>query len=366
MVRFIGKQKSNEVFGKSSADRGPYEARKHKGAPMAKKKILLITTGGTIASKPGEDGLTPQMGSGQLLSYMEDLPSHYDIDVEDLMSLDSSNIQAEEWQVMARAIAARIADYDGIVMTHGTDTMAYTASMLCYMLRNLDKPVVITGSQVPIDNMLTDARNNLYTAFAAAESGIQGVSIAFNRKIIRGCRAVKVRTMGFEAFESVNAGLLGEVYGDGLRKYVADKKPAGPFELKDSLSTDVFLLKLIPSTKPEIFDTLRSMNYRGIVIEAFGMGGMHFIRRNLLDALQRLTAEGVSVVVCSQCLYDASDLRLYEVGTKLLSCGVISGRDMTTEAAVTKLMWALGNSKDPEEVRRLFDTDLAGEVVIPE
>lgn len=329
---------------------------------MTKKKILLITTGGTIASQHSDTGLVPQMNSNQLLSYAEGLTAHYDIDVEDLMSLDSSNIQAEEWQLMARAVYEKINDYDGIIITHGTDTMAYSASMLTYMLRNLNKPVVITGSQVPIENLLSDARDNLYTAFAAVDSGINGVSIAFNRKIIRGCRAVKVRTMGFEAFESVNAKLNGEVYGDGLRKYVADKEPAGPLELKDQLSTDVFLLKIIPSTKPEIFDMLKHMHYKGIVIEAFGMGGMHFVRRNLLDALEKLTQEGMSVVVCSQCLYDASDLSFYEVGTKLLDCGVISGRDMTTEAAVTKLMWALGQTEDPDQVREIFNTDIAGEV----
>lgn len=330
------------------------------------KRVLLITTGGTIASQQTKNGLAPQMAPEDLLRYMEDLPRHYEIDVLDLMSLDSSNIQAEEWQTIARAAADAIEHYDGVVITHGTDTMAYTASVLCYMLQGLKKPVVLTGAQMPIDNLLTDARNNLYTAFAAVEYGIPGVSVAFNHKIIRGCRAVKVRTMGFEAFESVNAGLLGEVCGDGMHSYSPALVQTEPVELVDKLSTDVFLLKLIPSTNPAVFSMLEQLNYRGLVIEAFGSGGMHFVRRNLLDALEKLTSRGVSVVVCSQCLYETSDLSLYEVGTKLLSCGVIPGRDMTTEGVVTKLMWALGQTDDPDEVRRIFETNFAGEITLPQ
>ncbi len=329
------------------------------------KRVLLITTGGTIASRQTADGLTPQMAPAELLGYMEDLPQHYQIDVLDLMSLDSSNIQAEEWQKIARAAAERIDAVDGVVITHGTDTMAYTASMLCYMLQNLTKPVVLTGAQMPIDNLLTDARNNLYTAFAAVDSAIPGVSVAFNHKIIRGCRAVKVRTMGFEAFESVNAEPLAEVFGDGLHRRCPPAGALPPFRLADRLSTDVFLLKLIPGTNPAVFPMLEQLGCRGVVIEAFGSGGMHFVRRNLLDALERLTARGISAVVCSQCLYEMSDLNLYEVGVRLLSCGVIPGRDMTTEAVVTKLMWALGQTDDPEQVRRMFDTNYAGEVTLP-
>jgi len=329
------------------------------------KKVLLLTTGGTIASRTSEGGLIPALASEELLRYMSDLRQYYNIEGRDLFNLDSSNIQAEEWQMIARSVYGALDDYDGIVITHGTDTMAYTASMLGYMLRNLKKPVVITGSQVPIDNLLTDARNNLYIAFAAVDSGIPGVTIAFNRKIICGCRAVKVRTLGFEAFESVNAPYWGEIYSNGMRcnrDYIVEPDYNAPTVLKDNVCRDVFLLKLIPGTNPEIFDMLSAMHYRGIVIETFGLGGLHFVRRNLLPKLKMLTESGVSVVACSQCLYETSDFSVYEVGRKLLDCGIIPGHDMTTEAAVTKLMWALGQTDDPREVHRIFETNYAGEI----
>ncbi len=339
------------------------------------KKILLFTTGGTIASKEGKNGLEPEMQADELLSYMGDLTSRYDITCKELLSLDSSNIQAEEWKKIALNVFENIDRFDGIVITHGTDTMAYTSSMLSFMLPNLPIPVVLTGSQMPIDNMLTDARNNLYTAFAAIDAGINGISVAFNRRIMRGCRAVKVRTMGFEAFESVNAPYLAEVFAGGMRRYhepeacgakaaAVDASGSREPALKARICTDVFLLKLIPNTKPEIFDALSQMGYRGIVLETFGAGGLHFFRRNLLEKLEELTKAGISIVACSQCLYEPSDFSIYEVGRKLLECGVIPGRDMTTEAAVTKLMWALGQTEDAEEVRRLFDVNLAGEVSI--
>lgn len=337
------------------------------------KRILLFTTGGTIASKEGNNGLEPDMNANELLTYMGDLTNRYQITCRELLSLDSSNIQAEEWKKIARNVFDNLEQYDGIVVTHGTDTMAYTASILSFMLQNLPIPVVLTGSQMPIDNMLTDARNNLYAAFAAIDAGLSGVSVAFNRRIMLGCRAVKVRTLGFEAFESVNAPYLAEVFANGMRRYHEPEWPVSPMSagrrpalLKDGINTDVFLLKLIPNTKPSIFDALQSLGYKGIVLEAFGAGGLHFFRRNLLEKLEQLTRAGISVVACSQCLYEPSDFSIYEVGRRLLECGVIPGRDMTTEAAVTKLMWALGQTEDPDEVRRIFDIDIAGEVSITE
>ena len=327
------------------------------------QSVLLITTGGTIASEAGENGLAPRFSAAQLLRYVSGLRKYYHIDTLELLNLDSSNIQADEWIEIARAIHTALPRYDGIVVTHGTDTMAYTASAVSFMLRGLKKPVVLTGSQMPIDDLLTDARNNIYTAFAAVGKGIGGVSIAFNRRIIPGCRAVKVRTMGFEAFESVNASYLGQVFADGLHPYVsAPADPDAPVELRDRLCRDVFLLKLIPGLRPNILNALRQLGYRGIVIEAFGAGGMQFVGTNMLDELRALTREGVSVVVCSQCLYETSDLGIYEVGKRLLDCGVIPARDMTTEAVVTKLMWALGQTDDPEEVRLMFNTSYCGEI----
>ncbi len=330
------------------------------------KKILLLTTGGTIASGGDDEGLRPQLPGEALLEAVPALRRNFDITTLDLLNLDSSNIQPEEWQAIARAAFRVLPEYDGVVITHGTDTMAYTASMLSYMLRNIEKPVILTGSQMPVDRLLSDAPGNLATAFAAAASGLRGVGVAFDHRVIRGCRAVKVRTLGFDAFDSVNASPLAVVDADGFHILPDTLTPpvSGSPELLDRLSTDVFLLKLIPGTDPEIFTRLTEHGTRGLVLETFGAGGLHFMRRNLLSRLRELTENGVCVAACSQCLYETSDFSIYEVGRRLLDCGVIPGRDMTSEALVTKMMWALGQTEDPAEIRRIFDTNLAGEVTI--
>ncbi|XOQ49593.1 MAG: asparaginase [Eubacteriales bacterium] len=330
------------------------------------KKILFITTGGTIASEPTDEGLAPSLTSGKLAAFLGGLATEYDVTTEDLFQLDSSNIQPEEWQCIARTIAREYTKYDGVVLTHGTDTMAYTASVLSFMLRNLPVPVVITGSQLPILHPLTDGVENLRCAFAMASTGVPGVYVAFNRKVILGARAVKVRTTGFDAFESVNCPYAATIDANGLQlNNSVLPQVQGDFALEDRLSDRVFLIKLTPGLNPEIFDMLLKMNYKGIVIEAFGAGGLNFVRRDLITKLQKAVECGISVVVCSQCLYERSDFTIYQAGQKALKSGVVQGFDMTTEAAVTKLMWALGKTDKPEEVKRMFTTNYVGEISIP-
>ena len=328
-----------------------------------KKHILLLTTGGTIASMEGGQGLEPHR-SDVMDREIQQLRTYYDITVRDVMCLDSSNIRPEEWQFIARHIFENRTGFDGIVVSHGTDTMAYTASAVTYMLPNIDLPVVFTGSQLPLADVLSDGPDNLRTAFAMAASGRPGVFLAFDRKVMLGCRAVKIRASGFSAFESINARYAGIVSNLGL---VLDEqvlpKAQRPARLCTNISKEVFLLKLTPGLNPAIFDMLAAMGYKGIVIEAFGLGGINFLGRGL-RGIQRAVEDGISVVVTTQCLYDSSDLRVYQVGNELLELGVIQGRDMTSEAAMTKLMWAIGQDMEQEQIADLFNTNLAGEITV--
>ena len=330
---------------------------------MPRNKILLLTTGGTIASKPGGEGLEPHR-SDVMERELEQLRTYYDITVQDVMCLDSSNIRPEEWQVIARRIFEEREAYDGIVVSHGTDTMAYTASAVTYMLPDIDRPVVFTGSQLPLADMLSDGPDNLRTAFAMAASGHRGVFLAFDRKVMLGCRAVKVRASGFSAFESVNARYAALVSNRGL---VVDPdvlpKFTGEARLLTDISRNVFLLKLTPGLNPAVFDMLAAMGYKGIVVEAFGLGGVNVLHKGL-RGIHRAVEDGISVVITTQCLYDSADLQVYQVGNKLLELGVIQGRDMTSEAAMTKLMWAIGQGMEQEEIAELFRRNLAGEVTV--
>lgn len=328
-----------------------------------KQKILLLSTGGTIASKVSADGLVPKDSGAELVKILGTLP--YQVDVRDILQLDSSNIQPEEWKLIAQKIYQYRKHYDGIVLSHGTDTMAYTASMLSFMLQNIEIPVVLTGSQVPINVILSDAPDNLRLAFAAAASCPPGIYLAFDHKIMLGCRSVKVRTTNFNAFESVNVPPVATVTSDGLVFRKKTKKTQNAVcVLNTKIDAHVALIKLFPGFDPNLLFAMAKSGCHGIVIEAYGLGGMNYIRRNMVAAVGKLIRQGIPVIASSQCLYERSDLTKYEVGRLALLEGAISARDMTSESAITKLMWALGQGMNVEEVKNFFEKNIVGEVTL--
>lgn len=325
-------------------------------------KILLISTGGTLASSCSVNGLAPGMGGKEILSKIEGLTAGFAVDVEEVFMLDSSNIQPEHWAQLAACIYERRKHYDGIVVVHGTDTLSYTAAALSFALRNIELPVVLTGSQVSIENPIADATENCRAALHMAASGCPGVYVAFNRKIIMGTRASKVRTRSFDAFESIDYPYAAKINSSGLvLNPCVFQSAEKECILQNHFSTDVFLLKLFPGMNPDIFRKLKVLGMRGVYIEAFGIGGLPFALRGLTEVIREVVQEGMIVAVGSQCLYEGSDFSVYEVGRQVLDCGVIETGNMTSEAAITKLMWAIGEYGDRERVHKIMKTNLLGE-----
>lgn len=326
------------------------------------KKILLLATGGTIASVPSEEGYIPVLTGEQMIKAIPKLGEICKIEAKSIMSLDSTNMQPENWIEIAENIYDKLDYYDGFVITHGTDTMAYTASALTFMLKGMNKPIVLTGSQIPYGEEGSDAERNIIDAFLTASQDIAGVFIVFDGKITKGCCTTKIRTKSFDAFCSINrpnVGFIKNMKVEYIDKpsIMEDQYP----KLNKKISSDLFVIKLVPGTNPEIFDAILKMNIRAVIIESFGAGGVPFEGRNLLPYVKNLINKGICVVITTQCLYEGVDLNIYEVGKKALKEGVISAHDMTIEALYTKLMLALGNSNDINEIKEIMLTNYAGE-----
>jgi L-asparaginase len=327
------------------------------------KNILLLATGGTIASVEGKEGLAPGLTAEDLVGqYLNSMP---DVSVKciTLMNMDSTNMQPEHWVQIATAISSYYEQYDGFVVTHGTDTLAYTSAALSYMLQHLQKPVVITGSQVPISFQKTDARRNLAEALRFACEEIGGVYVVFDGRVIVGTRAVKMRTKSYDAFESINHPYVANIKGMDVHYHWHPAPPVQKFRLDASLCPDVFLIKLFPGIQPAVFDFLKD-KYKGIIIESFGNGGLPFEGRNLLPKIKELTEAGVAVVITTQCLEEGEDLEIYEVGRKVAQYPIILSGDMNTESIVAKLMWALGKSKRFAEIKELIETPIARDLTL--
>lgn len=312
-------------------------------------RICFIATGGTIASLDSGNGLMPSLGADGLVAAVSELAELCSMDFVQLMQLDSSNLTPRHWQEIAAAVADRRGDYDGFVISHGTDTMAYTAAALYYMLENIDKPVVLTGSQLPMGVPGTDAGRNLLTAFYAAASGRAGVFLAFDGHILPGNSARKMCSKNFHAFYSINQPEAGEFDFDAckIKWNQPENKPAGDFKLHLQLDDRVMVFKLLPGTNPELLRLVVDAGYRGIIIESFGAGGVPTDESplSLLPMLDYAIKKGVTLVCTTQCVHDGVQLETYEVGVRAMQHGVISGGCATVEALAVRLMLALGEGR---------------------
>ena len=309
---------------------------------MDKKKICLIATGGTIASVETPEGRKPLLDGKELLAKVPELESLGVIDIVELMQLDSTNIQPKDWIQMAQAIEERYADYDGFIITHGTDTMAHSAAALYYMLENLQKPVIFTGSQLSLVEEGSDAPANLLLAMYGAVSSVPGVYLAFHNKLMQGNAAKKLCTENFDGFYSINVPDVA-VLEDGKIKWNISSdfiEPEKELKINTAIDTHVAVFEVFPGFNTDIIRMAVDSGCKGIVLKGYGAGNVPSEEsgNSFLPAIDYAVEKGVKVVLTTQCIYDGTDLERYEVGASALRHGVISGGDLTVEAILAKLM----------------------------
>ena len=303
------------------------------------KKIKWLATGGTISCIQTENGLHPAAAESQMRDMLNHIPeTGTEIFPECIMNIDSSDISVNDMKLIGTAADKAIKEgYDGIVITHGTDTMAYTSAVLRKMLSGTPIPVIITGSQRPFYSADSDGKANLINAIkAAADSSLKDVFLLFGDKLIRGDRAHKDYTENANAFVS-SCGYSGIIQNGRL---IVNELPGADTEYHFSLdiNENVMLIKLTPLTDGSIFTYAAESGVKGIVIEGYGAGG---IPHRLLDSIDKVISKGIKIMLISQCLYDGVDMSIYEVGTDAAKLGIISGGNMSAEAAVAEMMFGI-------------------------
>ena len=327
------------------------------------KKILMITTGGTIASIQTKDGLKPGLDGKQLLEFIPQLNNMCDIDVKSVFSIDSTNVYYKHWLILAEVIKEEYDNYDGFVICHGTDTLSYTASALSYLIQNSKKPIVLTGAQRPINLDISDAKTNLLDSFTyACEDNSKGVVLIFSGNVILGTRARKIRTKSFDAFKSIDFPRIAIVKDGVVIPYITNLNENTKFY--NNLDPNVGLLKLIPGIDYKVLEFMLEL-YDALVIESFGVGGLPtYEDKSFNELIDKYTKLGKIVVMTTQVPNEGSDIAIYQVGHILKqNPNVLEAYDMTTEAVVTKLMWVLSLTKNINEIKELFYKTISNDIL---
>ncbi|MGN0667061.1 MAG: asparaginase [Huintestinicola sp.] len=305
------------------------------------KRIMWISTGGTISCRKTEKGLAPDNSEAQMKKMAEAVSADCEIVFRDIMNMDSTELSCDDIRKIAASAAEGATTCDGVVITHGTDTMAYTAAMLFYMLENLPVPVILTGSQLPFYEDDSDGAGNLKMAFAAAcDERFRGVYILFGSAVIRGDKAHKQYSRSFDAFvssEDYSARIT-----EGRFTEVNTDIPTGDFIYHSGFCENVMLIKLTPNFDERLIAAAGEMGIKGIVIEGYGLGG---IPSRVISQLESIIAGGVRVILISQCFYEGVDTEVYAVGRNAGESGIESGGSMTAECALAKLMIELNQQK---------------------
>ncbi len=323
------------------------------------KRILMIATGGTIASTSDGSGLAPTLTGREVAECVPLIDTLCELDFVQPMNIDSTNMRPRDWRRIAQVVAEAYDRYDGFVVLHGTDTMAYTAAALSYLIQRSEKPIVLTGSQQPMASPFTDAKLNIYhSVLYACDDASHDVSVVFGGRVICGTRARKQRTMSFNAFDSMNYPPIAYVRNDKVVR--AGQLPSCPVRsgavplVYDALDERVLVLKLTPELRPDILELL-SRDYDAVILETFGIGGIPDHEGSWRRAIFDWVESSRVIVLTTQVPEEGLDLGVYEVGHAYADApGILRGDDMTVEALVAKTMWVLGQAHDPSEVPELF------------